>query len=226
MSSSAAGGREASRQRWLVSYADMLTLLFCLFLTLFSMSQMQVRILQKELESFRSGPPSQSSESPASVAAVPTPSLPPSPVMPPRWRVEADGEELRLSLASDEILFASGSAELSSQGRLALNDLRDLVGDPNLELRVEGHTDNVPLRSSTYADNWELSVARAVAVVRYLMRRHHLPPERVTAMGYGSRQPVASNDTEQGRKKNRRVVLVVRRVASTASPLLHIQASR
>lgn len=222
--SSSSGGREAARQRWLVSYADMLTLLFCLFLTLFSMSQMQVRMLQQELQSFRTAALAPPRPEPELVAA--RPAAPPSPVMPSGWKVEVDGEELRLSLASDEILFDSGSAQLSSQGRLALDDLKGVVADTNLELRVEGHTDDVPLRGSVYADNWELSVARAVAVVCYLMQRYQLPAQRVTAMGYGSDQPIASNATEAGRRLNRRVVLVVRRKVSSSSPLVRVQASR
>ena len=73
---------------------------------------------------------------------------------------------------------------------------------------VEGHTDNIPIRSSTFPSNWELSAARAASVVRYLAIEG-VSPSRMGAMGYGEFQPVVRNDTPQGRRKNRRVVLLV-----------------
>ncbi|NLM53103.1 MAG: OmpA family protein, partial [Firmicutes bacterium] len=75
-----------------------------------------------------------------------------------------------------------------------------------------GHTDNVPINTARYPSNWELSVDRAVRVVRYFIEKHHMPPERFLATGYGEYHPVASNDTVEGRARNRRVNIVISNV--------------
>lgn len=76
-------------------------------------------------------------------------------------------------------------------------------------MRIEGHTDNVPIRTPRYPSNWELSTARAVNVLRYFTEQENLHASRFSAVGYGDTQPVASNDTAEGRAKNRRVALIL-----------------
>ncbi len=216
------------RHRWLISYADMLTLLFCLFLTLFSMSQMQVKVLGEQVTELKQKLNSAAAPTPAPAPpsldlASPTPVLPVpgartvSPLkLPSRWQVRSEGDELHLSMSCDQVLFASGSAVLQPGGQAVLDELRPVLAAPDAVLRVEGHTDNVPLRGSIYRDNWELSVARSQAVVRYLMTSFQAGPQRFSLMGYGASQPVASNENEQGRRLNRRVVIVVRRTAGAS----------
>lgn len=183
------------------------------------MSQMQVKLLTDQLaensSKLRALPPNGSAlkgpPSPPTGGAGPgAMRLPPEVHLPERWKVEPRGEELLLSLSSDGVLFASGSGVLEASGRKALDDLQEVLSDPELHVRVEGHTDSQPLRGSQYADNWELSVARASAVARYLMKAYGITPSRLAVMGYGSQQPVATNLTPDGRALNRRVVLVVR----------------
>jgi chemotaxis protein MotB len=103
-------------------------------------------------------------------------------------------------------LFASASATLSGDGlRLMERIGGTLASYPTYEIRVEGHTDNVPLRGGENMTNWELSTLRATTVVRHLIGQHQMSPERLVAVGYGEHRPLYSNDTVDGRKRNRRV---------------------
>ncbi len=110
----------------------------------------------------------------------------------------------------DKILFASGSATIGPDGRAALRKLADaLRGMQGKSLRVEGHTDNVPTgTSSPFASNWELSAARALAVVHFLQDAG-IDPTRISGAGYAEYQPIAPNDTPEGRSQNRRIEIVL-----------------
>ena len=111
----------------------------------------------------------------------------------------------------NKLLFESGSAQLSEGGKRLLGGLTDLMQegeDPTI--RVHGHTDDRPLKpTAPYASNWELSVARATAVVHFLQEIVGIKPERMSATGYGPYRPIASNDTEAGRRQNRRIEIFV-----------------
>jgi chemotaxis protein MotB len=107
----------------------------------------------------------------------------------------------------DKILFSSGSATVGKEGREALAAVAEVLrGIDGKVIRVEGHTDNVPLARG--ATNWDLSVARALAVVRAL-QDGGVDPARLAAAGYGEHQPIASNDTPEGRSQNRRIEIVL-----------------
>lgn len=109
----------------------------------------------------------------------------------------------------DKILFASGSATLGKEGKEALDKVADAFkGLKGKVIRVEGHTDNVPTGGGAYPTNWELSSARAIAVVRYLQDKG-VDPTLLAAAGYAQFQPVASNDTPEGRSQNRRIEIVL-----------------
>ena len=117
---------------------------------------------------------------------------------------------------SSEVLFAPGAANLSREGEGELAKiagiLRNVVGDIPDEIdwviRVDGHTDNVPLSGAgAFADNWELSQARALSVVRYMVNFLGIPPERLSANGFGQYQPIASGNSPEARAQNRRIEL-------------------
>ncbi len=110
----------------------------------------------------------------------------------------------------ENVLFDSGRAELRGGGEEALGRVAEvLAGVPNRNFLVAGHTDNIPVgRRSRYDSNWELSAARGVAVVRFLAA-HGMPAERLAAAGYADTQPVAANDTDEGRAQNRRIEIIV-----------------
>jgi chemotaxis protein MotB len=111
---------------------------------------------------------------------------------------------------SDKLMFASGKAEVQDKGKEALSVLaKVLKKNPEFEILVEGHTDNVPISTSKFKDNWDLSVARATSMVRLLEIEHNLDPDRLTASGRGEHSPKASNSTKEGRAKNRRTEIIL-----------------
>lgn len=111
---------------------------------------------------------------------------------------------------SDKLLFKSGSANVEAKGREALKMLADVLNKNNdIDILVEGHTDNVPIRTAQFKDNWDLSVARATSIVRILTEEYKISPLRITASGKGEFMPKASNDTAEGRAKNRRTEIIL-----------------
>jgi chemotaxis protein MotB len=113
----------------------------------------------------------------------------------------------------DEILFDSGRATIKAQGIKVLERVgKVLLNVKDQAIRIEGHTDNVPIGpelATRYPTNWELSVARAIAVARYLQEKVGVDPRLISAAGHGEYQPIASNETEQGRTRNRRIEIVL-----------------
>jgi chemotaxis protein MotB len=130
-----------------------------------------------------------------------------------REGVRIEGDRFVLS---SEVLFTPGSADLSAPGRAQIarvaEILQEVVGEIpagiDWVIRVDGHTDNVPLSGQgAYADNWELSQARALSVVRYMTEALGFPPDRLAANGFGEYQPVNPADTDEARAQNRRIEL-------------------
>lgn len=122
-------------------------------------------------------------------------------------RVISRGEWLEIELDS-KLLFAVADAELREDAQPTLQAIVGLLTEHDNVVRVEGHTDNVPITGPRYASNWELSAARAATTARFLVGLG-LSPERLSAIGYGEFRPVAENVTEEGRARNRRVVIAV-----------------
>ncbi len=112
----------------------------------------------------------------------------------------------------DRILFNSGSTKINAEGKQLLSTLAESLKHNNQNIIVEGHTDNVqigPGLRKEYPTNWELSVARSAAVVRYLIEKANIEPQRFTSSGYSFYKPVASNETEEGRHQNRRIEIIL-----------------
>lgn len=109
------------------------------------------------------------------------------------------------------LLFTPGETKLNRKGMELIDMLEKFITEQNVRIRVEGHTDNVPIRSARYASNWELSVERANSIMRYILESFKIDPTRVEAIGYGDTRPVVSNDTPENRAKNRRVELQILR---------------
>lgn len=111
---------------------------------------------------------------------------------------------------SDKLLFKSGSSAVEDKGKEALKLLSDVLGkNPDIDILVEGHTDNVPIKTAVYKDNWDLSVARATSIVRILSTDYKIAPTRMTASGKGEYFPKSENDTPEGRAKNRRTEIIL-----------------
>ena len=109
-----------------------------------------------------------------------------------------------------EILFSSGKAELRWQSLRALaqvaeNIKREIGDEEGWQIRIEGHTDNVPISTVKYESNWDLSMARALSIVKFFVENDFFPPDQLQAMGYGEFKPIAPNDTDENKRKNRRV---------------------
>ncbi|HTN99396.1 MAG TPA: OmpA family protein [Microthrixaceae bacterium] len=116
---------------------------------------------------------------------------------------------LIVSIVSDDVLFAPGSADLRTDGQVALDVLAGALNELPNKISIEGHTDDIPISSSKFPSNWELSTARAGAVLRYLVDSHELDKTRLVAGGYAEQRPLKPNDSVEGRARNRRVDIAV-----------------
>lgn len=111
---------------------------------------------------------------------------------------------------SDKLLFKSGSTTVEPKGVEALKALADVLNkNPDIQILVEGHTDNVPIKTAVFKDNWDLSVARATSITRMLNEKYAVAATRMTASGRGEYFPKASNDTAEGKAKNRRTEIIL-----------------
>lgn len=109
---------------------------------------------------------------------------------------------------SDHALFDAGVADISPPAIPLLHKIGAIIAKTAYEVRVEGHTDDIPIKTSRYPSNWELSTARAVNVLRYIIDDFQIPSERLSAAGFGEYQPIVANDSSMNRAKNRRVEIV------------------
>ena len=123
-------------------------------------------------------------------------------------KVDHIREGIRLSFA-DQILFDFGKAHINPVGRALLNQVARAIRQMPDPVRVEGHTDNIPIQTAHFPSNWELSVARAVNVVKYFIESGNIDPHRLSAVGYGESRPLVANDTPANRMKNRRVEILL-----------------
>lgn len=240
-----------NHERWLVSYADFITLLFAFFVVLFASSQSD-KNKQKQVaaamqtaftplgsfEAHSKTPPLEEAPSASTVTKPAALALP----FPQAGQTTAAEEAQRANLdqmirqAEDRLpegsvttrmtreglvislheigFFASGSAEVRKESIPMLLALASAL--PNTPLRVEGHTDNVPIHTAQFSSNWELSTARSSAIARFLLEHGTMRPTLVAVAGYAEFHPVASNATSAGRSQNRRVDIILLR-SPTAS---------
>ncbi len=123
--------------------------------------------------------------------------------------VEVKGTKVFVSI-SDKLLFQSGQASVGGRSAEILSKVAKVIKDnPDLEITVEGHTDNVPISTAKFADNWELSTARATAIVKVLSNQYGVAPGRLAASGRGEFTPKADNATPEGRATNRRTEIIL-----------------
>lgn len=200
---------QENHDRWLVSYADFITLMFTFFVALYALSSLDQGKAQKFTSSLKQAfkviddpIPMHDTRSKEAVELLRGIISQTSGIT---VKEEARGIVLTFS---DGVLFASGSAEVKKE---ILPLLKNLTGELNKiqgHIVVEGHTDNVPISSSRYPSNWELSAARAGSVVGFFVSAG-MNPDKFTVAGYAEYRGIESNATEEGRAKNRRVEIVV-----------------
>jgi chemotaxis protein MotB len=235
--------------RWMVSYADFITLLFAFFVVMYSISSVnkgKYDVFSESLDQALShnekvekvAEPIQVGEVPTRIQPIELPNLVTVSEEEHQLSEEIMEEKRRLNEVSDEfqralqpfvesqlvgikkhdfwvelemnseLLFASGKAELSNKAIPVLQKVAEVVrGVPNV-INVEGYTDDVPISTGIYPSNWDLSSARATSVVKELVK-NNIPSTRLSSVGYGEFHPIADNKDEEGRFKNRRVVLVL-----------------
>ncbi|MCG2712685.1 MAG: OmpA family protein [Candidatus Omnitrophica bacterium] len=136
-----------------------------------------------------------------------------------KLKKEIEEKQIRLEMLNkglvitfvDEVLFDSGKADIKKQAFSILDRVAKVLNDQvrNRNIAIEGHTDNQPISKSKWKSNWELSTARSISVLHYLVDQRSLAPERLSAVGYGEFQPVLSNETPEGRQQNRRVEITI-----------------
>lgn len=210
-----------SRDRWVVAYADMTTLLLACFASLYAaamarpVSALGTGLLDGQERAIAAAAASTAAAPPVLSRAAEMASLRTS----LGEVIQAHGELSDLDLNADArglVLslpeagsFPSGQADPTAEAQLVLADIgRVLATVPNA-IRVEGHTDDVPMKSDRFASNWELSTARATRVVELLVERAGLPAVRLSAAGYAEFRPRVANDSPDHRARNRRVDIVV-----------------
>lgn len=199
-----------NRDRWLISYADLVTLLLALFIVMYAASDKErAHQIAEGLSTMSTGGtgilPGNDSEKEARAKFEER--LMADPVLMERAKVRQTKAGLVVSL-SEAGFFAPGEAVIDSNADTVINTLAEsLKGNPLL-IRIEGHTDSTPISNARYPSNWELSTARASSVLVRLTEKG-IEPERLSAAGYGGFQPIADNSTLEGRAQNRRVDVVI-----------------
>jgi chemotaxis protein MotB len=251
------GQKHANHERWLVSYADFITLLFAFFVVLYASAQVDQRKVGKLALAIQLAF-QDSGVFPASTTQIPlntTDAVPFSTVQaiqnvkqttelgrvvsPLEESLDSASEQIDLEALQNQLqdalekeiaahqvavhrepeglvlslrefgFFDSGSATMKSTAFPTLDRIAAILAALKYRLRIEGHTDNVPIHTIKMASNWELSTARATELVRLLIVRYRFLPDRLSAAGYAEYHPIASNTTSQGRAQNRRVDIVI-----------------
>ena len=126
---------------------------------------------------------------------------------------------MAIDVAGQPVYFDSGSAQIKTNSQGAFSRIASLLVERNYRLRIEGHTDNVPIHTPQFASNWELPTGRGKELIRLLVVQYGFAPERLSVGGYAEFHPIASNSTEEGRALNRRVdVVILSKPASAEMP--------
>lgn len=210
---------ENDKDRYLITYADLITLLLGLFIILYAISNIDILKYEKMMSAIGNvfGGASVVNGQPVGNSLTVEPidnlknelnSLIAEFNYSKSISVEQNARGLTLHIL-DDILFASGSAELNSGSEIILNKLATIIKKLPNDIRVEGHTDNIPIKSKLFPSNWHLSVARALNTAYYLIDNENMNPDKVSIVGYSEYQPIESNITPIGRAKNRRVDIVI-----------------
>jgi chemotaxis protein MotB len=239
-----------NHERWLVSYADFITLLFAFFVVMFATSQADKGKAQQLSDSITKaldgakavtvvssvlggtvddkGQGNAMSKGPGGVVKELPKKLPKEEpktvelgaslkllaetlapeIKAGRIQVSMEGRGLVISF-TQAALFPSGADVISTDAYAGLEKVSSAISKIPNPVRLEGHTDSNPIRTSRFQDNWELSAARSIAILNILTERFNVPHSRLSVAGYADVAPIASNDTEEGRAKNRRVDIVI-----------------
>ncbi len=208
---------------WMTTFNDLITLLMVFFVLLFALSSIDIQRYHKFRRTLQSATGILLEERNTSVgiltadAPVQAAATVDAPIAAHHLEalVETEGLEaeythggVRITL-SDTLLFASGSAQLTAEGLKMLERIGSMIETSRRAVRVEGHTDDVPIETARFPSNWELSTQRAVNVVKYFIDHAKVEPKRLSAAGYGASRPRVANDSRAARTRNRRVEIIL-----------------
>jgi chemotaxis protein MotB len=229
----------ANHERWLVSYADFITLLFAFFVVLYASSQTDKGKIGKLAVAI------EAAFKDLGIFNLPSSKVPPTSIGPTQEGLptvtalreqstvsnlaklqnelaqqlvhEIKRGEVAMKIGHEGLVvslrevgfFDSGSADVKIKSEPSIERIAQVLGHGLYQVRIEGHTDNIPIHTERFASNWELSTSRATEMAKLFITRFGFPPERLSAAGYAEFHPVAPNDTAEGRALNRRVDLVV-----------------
>lgn len=225
-------------ERWLITYADLITLLLAFFIMMYTFSKQDAQRYQEVTEYLRAifkggsgamGPPGGgAAASNSMINALPKHG----------GGAEIQREEVRKQLEKevkaltentehknkisvfqdergivirimDRAFFEGGKAELKDSAKRALQKIAPIIKNADSQIRIEGHTDDVPINTHEFKSNWELSTRRATEVVRHLIEKYDFPAQDIAASGYAEYRPVAGNDTAENRALNRRIEIIL-----------------
>jgi len=214
---------------WVLTYGDCMSLLLCFFVLLHSYSTLELEKFNKAMSSLKGA----LGVLPYQQSASPVPNLQ---MKPGKGENKKKGKRSKAIAAlnkvisenklsgvikvsetsngihitiGDPALFDTGREEIKTTILPVLKQIVELISTGEENVRVEGHTDAVPIHNDRFKDNWELSIARAMSVIRYIRNQEVIDPRRLRPVGCGEFHPVASNDTEDGRAMNRRVEIFI-----------------
>lgn len=228
---------ESSGPGWIVTFSDLMTLLLAFFVLLYSFSTMDAIKFKQVASSLQSvllgeGKVTIFEDTPPGDKPLEKPEPDPNEdidkdindefenmLILVQEHIKNEGLDAEVTVSSEErgilldikdsIMFQSGKAYLKSESLVVLDKLSRLLNKIPNEIIIEGHTDNVPMRSANFPSNWELSVVRSTTVVRYFIEKKGLKPERFTAAGYGKYRPIVPNDSPENKRLNRRVEFII-----------------
>jgi len=222
---------KAGAPEWMATYSDMMTLLLCFFVLLFSFATLDVQKFKAIAQSMNGSLGVLDSGMTLSM----DPLINSFPADTPTEEVEEfqklyeemneyvkeNNLEAKITLKLDErgllvrfmddVLFDSGKADLTPGAKEIINKVAEIIRKNDKNVRIEGHTDNVPINTYRFPSNWELSTTRAVNVVKYLIEENGIDSYRLSASGYADQHPVDDNNNAAGRQRNRRVDMVILR---------------
>ena len=225
-----------SHERWLVSYADFITLMFAFFTMMYAISTVDAQKFDSITQALSVAFDQTSTAQPVDTVDVTDPTIRDAAAralelsglreqLAERLEDDVESDLVDLKLDGRGLVitlheagaFATGSAELSSAASGLIETVAAAIAPLENIVRVEGHTDDVPIYTAEYRSNWELSTARASSVVTYLVGEMGMQPERFAIAGYGEFRPQVPNESDANRAMNRRVDIVVLSTATAAS---------
>ncbi len=196
--------------RWVISYADFVTMLLALFMVLYAISNMEsthIKEIKTQIEQkFQDTGAAQERENQKIINELNKIAEKEKVLNQAQFISSERGVTIRIN---NNTLFNEGSAIIKVDAQNALDKVAEYLVKIDNKIVIEGHTDSIPIKTSKYESNWELSTIRATNMIKYLVEKYGINPGRFSALGYGEFTPLESNQTAKGREQNRRVDIVI-----------------